>query len=125
MRGMGRIFWRGQVLWIAYSYLGKEYRESVRSNRERDAIKLLKKRMGEIGRGRLVGPSEERLTFEELAADYLQEQALKGARSSRWAGERVAHLRAFFGTARALDITTDKIRTFVQTRLQQGRRPAR
>ena len=98
----------------------------AKSKRESDATKLLKKRLGEIGRGRLVGPSEERLTFEELAADYLQDQALKGARSSRWARERVAHLRGFFGAARALDMTTDRIRTYIQTAdYRRGRRPAR
>ena len=44
MRGMGRIFKRGPVYWIAYSYRGKEYRESSRSETESQARKLLKKR---------------------------------------------------------------------------------
>jgi integrase len=120
VRGMGRLFRRGGVVWIAYCYRGKEYRESARSDRESDANRLLKKRLGEIGRGRLVGPTEERLTFDDLVADYLQDQALKGTRSSRWAKERVAHLRAFFGMDRALDITTDRIRAYTQARLQEG-----
>ena len=30
------------------------------------------------------------------------------------------HLRGFFGTSRALDITTDRIRTYIQSRLQEG-----
>ena len=29
MKGMGRIFKRGEVYWIAYSHRGKEYREST------------------------------------------------------------------------------------------------
>ncbi len=29
MRGMGRIFKRGSVYWIAYSYRNQEYRESA------------------------------------------------------------------------------------------------
>jgi hypothetical protein len=36
------------------------------SDNEAVARKLLKKRVGEMAHGRLLGPSEERLTFEDL-----------------------------------------------------------
>jgi integrase len=51
MRGMGRIFKRGPVYWIAYSYRGKEHRESSHSDNESQARKLLKKRIGETSTG--------------------------------------------------------------------------
>jgi hypothetical protein len=98
MRGMGRVFRRGQICWIEYWHRGKQYRASSRSTREPDARKLLKKRLGEIGLGKLIGPTEERVTFDDLAADYLQDYALKGERSSRWAKERVKHLQRYFGS---------------------------
>src|SRR5207302_4108852 len=60
MRGLGRVFKRGEVCWIAYSWRGTEHRESAQSTRESDARRLLKKRLGEIGRGRLIGSIEER-----------------------------------------------------------------
>lgn len=124
MRGLGRTFTRGDICWIAYSYRGREYRESSGSDREADARRLLKKRLGEIGRGKLVGPIEERVGFEDLAADYLQDYAIKGPRASRWAKARVAHLRRYFGLDRALDITTTRIRAYVQARLEEGATPA-
>jgi len=46
MRGMGRVFKRGPVYWIAYYHRGKEYRESSESESESAAKKLLKKRIG-------------------------------------------------------------------------------
>src|ERR1700691_1515990 len=62
MRGMGRIFKRGSVYWIAYSYRNKEYRESSGSESESQARKLLKKRIGEGSAGQFLGPNEERVT---------------------------------------------------------------
>jgi hypothetical protein len=67
MRGMGRVFKRGSVYWIAYTHSGKEYRESSQSEKESDARRLLKKRIGEGSSGKFVGPNEERLTFHDLA----------------------------------------------------------
>ena len=67
MGGMGRIFKRGSVYWIAYSYRNKEYRESSQSESESQARKLLKKRIGEAGTGQFFGPNEERVTFEDMA----------------------------------------------------------
>ncbi len=59
MRGMGRVFKRGSIYWIAYNHRGKEYRESARTESESDAQRLLKKRIGEAVSGKLIGPSEE------------------------------------------------------------------
>jgi hypothetical protein len=36
MKGMGRVFRRGQGWWITYCHQGREYRESARSAREED-----------------------------------------------------------------------------------------
>lgn len=46
-RGMGHIFKRGEVYWIKYSVQGKSYRESSHSEKEADAKRLMKKRLGE------------------------------------------------------------------------------
>ena len=124
MRGMGRIFKRTDIYWIAYFHRGQEYRESSQSRKETDARRLLKKRLGEIGRGRLVGPIEERVTFDDLAADFLRDYEIKGRRSLRTARQRVAHLNRFFGIDRAIHITTSRIRTYAQARLGEGATPA-
>lgn len=119
MRGMGRVFKRGSAFWIAYSHRGKEYRESSNSESESQARRLLKKRLGEIGRGRLIGPVEEKVTFEEMAQDFLRDYQTNGKRSLRSARLSVTHLQAFFGLDRALDITTDKIRAYISHRQEE------
>ena len=123
MKGMGRIFKRGEVWWVAYSHRGREYRESTKatgSKGETLAGKLLKKRLGEIGRGRLIGPNEEKVTFKSMAADLVNDYKTNGKRSVRSAELSVRHLHAFFTDDRAVDITTDRIRAYIVARQEHG-----
>ncbi len=126
MRGLGRVFKRNNsaAWWIAYYYRGKEVRESSGSEKKSDAQRLLRRRIGEIGRGRFIGPMEERVTFEDLATDYVNDYEIKQRRSLRWAKGRVANLRRHFGADRAVDITVSRIRAYAQARLEEGATPA-
>jgi integrase len=116
MRGMGRVFKRGPVYWIAYYHRGKEYRESSESDNESTAKKLLKKRIGEVAQGRLVGPNQDRITFDDLAQLLLADYQINARRSSRSARLSINHLRKFFGFNRAIDITTDRIKAYAVDR---------
>ncbi len=78
MRGMGSVYKRGPVWWIRYSHRGRKYRESSKSPERADALALLRQRLGDVQQGRLSALAEERVTFEELSADYLQERAVRG-----------------------------------------------
>jgi integrase len=123
MNGMGRIFKRGEVWWVAYCYRGREYRESTRATGNKGetlAGKLLKKRLGEIGRGCLIGPNEERITFEELVADLERDYSINGKRSVDVLPRRVRHLRQNFALFRAVDITTDRVRAYIVDRQAAG-----
>jgi integrase len=121
--------------WIQYSHHGKVHREPSHSTSRPDAVRLLKKRLGEIGRGRLVGAIEDKVTFEDLAVDLVRDYALHERRSAHTLGGtlrpdgrldldhlagRVRHLHDAFGRARALDITTDRIRAYQDTRRAAG-----
>jgi hypothetical protein len=81
MRGMGRIYQRGPIWWIAYYFNSEQKRESSNSERESDAKRLLKRRLGETGKGKLIGPSAEKVTFEDLVSDLITDyQINKNAR---------------------------------------------
>ena len=116
MRGMGRVFKRGSVYWISYYHRGKEFRESSESDNESTAKKLLKKRIGEVGQGRLRGANQERVTFDDLAQALLADYQINGRRSARSARLSISHLRKFFGFDRAIDITTDRIKAYAADR---------
>jgi integrase len=116
MRGIGRIYRRGNIWWIYYHHRGKAYRESSNSESESTARALLKKRIGEIGKGKLIGPKEERLTFEDLAEDLRNDYKINGKRSLRSVELSIAHLKEMFAMTRAVDITTDKVRQYISDR---------
>lgn len=122
MRGMGRIFKRGPIYWIAYSYRGREHRESSRSDNESQARKLLKKRIGETSAGTFIGPNEERLTFEGMADMLLTDYQINGKRSLSTLRGLIRHLSGSFGMTKAVDITPDRIAAYIADR--QGERAA-
>ncbi len=116
-RGLGRIYKRGNMWWIEYSFRGEEHRESSHSAKQKAATDLLKKRLGEIGRGRLVGPQAERVTLSDLARMVLDDYGLKGRKSV----PPLARLRDYFPNhTRAIDMTPDVVRSYVQHRLGEG-----
>ena len=87
---MGMIYQRSKVYWIKYYRNGKPYRESTRSKKEADAKRLLKKREGEIGNGKLPGVYFDRVRFEELAEDFKVDRELKGGEQSKAEGRKTS-----------------------------------
>lgn len=116
---MGTAYRRGNVWWIRYYHRGRCYRESSHSENETDARRLLKKRIGEMGKGRLIGPREEKVTFEELAQDLVNDYRINARRAIDAVQYPIKHLREGFGFDRALDITTDRIRTYIARRQEE------
>ena len=51
MRGDGRVFQRGQVWWVAYYQDGREHRESSKSRERKEAVRILRQRLGEVAAG--------------------------------------------------------------------------
>jgi integrase len=120
MRGFGRVFRRGNVYWIAYSHRGREYRESSKSTREVDAKRLLKKRLGEIGKGAFTGPQEGRVYVEDLLRLVERDHVLNRRRSPA-NKVLIAHIRQHFSALRAVDVTPFQIDEYIQKRLQSGK----
>jgi len=125
MRGMGRIFKRGSVWWIAFYHRGREIRESTvtlkppqGAESESQAQKCLKRRLTEIHSGRFI-PDEEKLTFEEMVKDLENDYHVNSRRSLSTVLNHVRHLREFFGLDRAIDITPDRVRAYQVHRLEE------
>jgi integrase len=123
-RGLGEIRLRGRIFWIGYSFHGKVYRESSRSTERRDAVLLLRKRLGEVGRGKLIGPDAEKVTFDDLQQLVLTDYRVNGRKSVRRAEIAFQRLEQFFGLYRALEITPDRIKAYIEVRQRAGRKAA-
>lgn len=122
MRGIGKIYKRGNVWWVYFHHHGKAYRESSHSDSEFAASALLKKRLGEIGRGKLIGPQEGHLTFEHLADALLIDYKINNRRSFKSIELSIRHLGATFAFSRAVDITSDCVKRYVLMRQEEGAR---
>ncbi len=135
-RGFGRVYHpkyrdrkTGQLKesptwWIGYHFRGTEHRESAHSTNRVEALGLLRRRMEEMGRGRLVGPSAERVTFADLKTMLTSEYQTNGRKSLKRAEVALKALEGFFGLFRALDITTDRITEYIRQRQEAGIKPA-
>jgi integrase len=114
------IYKRGDIYWILYSYEGKQYRESSGTDNKHLARDLLAKRQVEIRGQRLFDVKKgAKVSFEELAQDFLRFYQERDRRSLNRAETSVKHLSTFFGGKRIADITPEAIETYVTARLQQ------
>lgn len=117
---MGMLYKRGNVFWIKYYRNGKPYRESTKSYKEADAKRLLKRREGEISQGKLPGIYFDRVTFDELAEDFLREYRIKQRKSLVRAERSVWHLKEYFEGFKVTEITTPQIQAYIEYRLDEG-----
>jgi len=131
-RGTGSIYrlkWRdpktgelveGSIYWIKYFRNGKPYRESSHSDKITKAEKLLKKRQGEISEGKLPGIYFDKVTFGELAEDFLTDYRINGKDTLTKAERSVKYLKEFFEGTKAVDVTTAKVKTYIEKRMEAG-----
>jgi integrase len=118
-RGDGQVYKRGNTYWIDYFAHGKRIRESAHTDDIEVAHKLLRKRVAEVTHtGRALSATEGKVSFEEMAEALETDYAVNGKRSIRSVRLSVRHLSTFFEGAKALDITTDRVRKYVK--LRQG-----
>jgi integrase len=115
---MGSIYKRSSIFWIKYYRHGKPYRESSKSNKITKAQKLLKKREGEIAEGKLPGIYFDKVKFDELAEDLLTDYRINEKDTLSKAERSVKYLKKFFGGMKATEITTDKVKTYIEKRME-------
>ena len=118
-RGMGSIFQRGEIWYVQFYDDGRARQESTKSTARTDAVKLLKRRLGEVAHGRLVGPDMKRTRFKDLVellrADYIRQ----GRRSLPRALQCCARLEKHFDRMRAVAIDYASASAYVAKRLEQ------
>ena len=119
MKGVGRVFQRGSVWWIAFYHRGHEIRQSAHCNSESLARKVLKKRVGEVSSGRFIA-EEDRIKFDDLVKDLKNDYQVNGKRSLKTVEYYLPHMRRYFGMDRAIDITPDRVRAYQSQRIDEG-----
>ncbi len=100
---MGSVYLRqgSKKYWIKYVQHGRVIRESTESKNIADARRMLKTREGDVVRGIPIDPEVGRITFEEAAADLLNDYAMNRKKTYDDARRRIRkHLEPYFGKAK-------------------------
>jgi integrase len=106
--------------WIKYYRHGRAFRESTKTTDENKARKVLNTRLAEINQGTFMGPQLERTKVDELADMFVRDYRINGKKSiddaeARWN----RHLKPFFGSMRAVDVTSEQLARYVDKRQQE------
>ena len=118
---MGSLYKRGNTYWLQYYHHGKQIRESSKTSKKMIAKKLLEKREGRIAEGRLPGIYFEKVTFQELADDLINDYIINGKKTTRWVKRKIKiHLDPYFGRMKAVQITTAQVKEYISMRLDEG-----
>ena len=116
---MGTLYKRGNTWWIKYYKDGQSFRESSRSQKKMVAKSFLDKREGEVAIGKTPGIYFDKVTFKELAEDYLADYRVNGKKTIRRAELSVRILKRFFGLYRVVNISTPAINKYIEKRLEE------
>ena len=128
MKGDGRVFQRGEIWWVAYYHEGREYRESSKSRERREAVRLLRQRVGEgaaatvKGRPGHRGKRTRRVTMLDLF-DLLEQNYQLNGRSSRINTYCLKRLRRRFASHTVQTCTSLAVSHYMADMLRQGRKP--
>jgi len=118
--GSGTIYKRGKVWWLSYYANGKHICESSHQTDKGEAGRQLRERVGKIAEGTYVGPKADRVTFEEMAEDMLNDYRINQKKSIKDAERSVSALRRFFGGRKAKSIEPRDIATYKANRQADG-----
>ena len=118
--GTGRVFQRNEIWWVDYSFRGKRFRESTGSTKKGDAVKLLRTRMAEMAGGKVTGPDEQRVMFDDLMELVVTDYKKERRKSLRRLESAIGHLRGYFGDLPALAITTERVNAYTLARRDAG-----
>lgn len=78
---MGMLYLRGKTWWIKYYRNGKPYFESTQTHSETEAKRKLKSREGQIADGKFSGLKVEKILFDELAQNAINDYKVNSRKS--------------------------------------------
>jgi integrase len=114
------LYRRGKVWWMSFTCHGGHYRKSTEITDKKLAQRIYDKVKGEIAEGKLPGIYFDKATLNELAEDFLTDYRINKRDTLDKAQRSVKYLEEFFGEMKAADITTDKVKNYMEHRMSHG-----
>ena len=117
---MGTVYLRGKTYWIQYCMNGKVIRESAKTDSMSEARRTLKSKEGLVADHKHPGHRIEKILFDELAADFINDYKINDKKSLNRAERSLKSLKATFGNMKAYYITTERIQAYIASRRDSG-----
>src|SRR6266481_994342 len=111
---------RGRIWHLDSSFRRHRIRQSCETEDRNQAVSILRQRQAEVDQRGPLALRTPKLTFTDLARDFITDYRVNGKRSVGKAEKSVAHLAQYFGGYRAVNITTQHVRAYVETRQRAG-----
>jgi integrase len=118
--GSGTIFQRGAIWWVQVCVDNKKIRQSSKSPKKSEAIKLRDKLLGKKHRREITGGPAESVLIGELLDDTLKSDIEESTRYI-WKLVVEKNLRPFFGKIKAARLSTDQLDDYREKRIAEGR----
>lgn len=111
---------RGAIWHIDACINGRRIRQSCETDDRNAALTILRHRLTEFEQRGPVALRTPKLTFDDLAKDFIRDYEINGRRSVGKARQTVDFLTEFFGGWRAVTITTQEVRAYIEKRQRAG-----
>lgn len=121
---------KASTWWIVYSVNGRRIAANAHTTNRAEALRELKKQIGDAGIGKPVGPELDRTTVEDLLAMVEADYKANSRSSLDRVEDAGIRLKAFFGAqgeqgkAKARDVTSDRVTAYAAHRLAEGAKAA-
>ncbi len=110
----------GRIWWIKFYVNGRPVRESTSTEKETEARRILKERLGRVATGQPILPRADRVRYEEVAQDLRQHYQTTGSRNLDEAEYRIQQIDRFFVGKRIAAIGPADVTAYVAKRQGEG-----
>ena len=121
MTQRGGIRLRGKIWHISYYHNGIEYRETTRSTKRTDAVKLLAQRRADLARGLAAHGATRKHTVGAFLERLEEEYLLRGGRSLRSYRAHLKRLAQGLGGKRLVELDAFDVSRFIREQQEAGR----
>ncbi|MHC4769694.1 MAG: tyrosine-type recombinase/integrase [Planctomycetota bacterium] len=111
---------QSKTWWVGYSVDGAKQKESSKSGRKEDAVRLLNKRLAEAQQGGPLPSTVRQVTFEDLCELIQRDYRVQGRKSADRLELSIRHLSKRFKGMRAKQIRTTSVDLYVDLREREG-----
>jgi integrase len=127
LRGVGQLYRREAAgsWYVSFSVNGQQIRESTNTDKYKEAVTHLKRRISEVQNGTFVSVKTDRVMVSELLRDVLADYKMKGRDVGKSAGPLIEHhLLPALKHMRASNLNVSHLRKYVTDRQAEGAAPA-